>query len=1047
MSYPAPTSCCDKCEVAASAVQVVFWPPADASSNSSVGSNITGSINWNVTAAPVQSAASYGLVEDGFTFISPSVYVIYSSIQASASCVALFNSHIPIGSAYTAVTRAYEPNVLSSAICEAENMGAGIEYCISPVGDQDDPNYCFQGIDNGWRQINFSELYDPPPASHLLTRYQSCFPGHSINADFASMMFVKPQLAFPPDVTDIDPVWATWGGSTCTPVNLGVFDPPRVLQKATALAPVPTPATDPQAVKAPPSPAATLKSPLAAPTTQGVTGADPNSGVKANDPGSNDAGKATPTIAQSDPVATIVDPVDPSTVAQNEGSPATGNSGAVKAGSNTDSNSDPGAVVDPVNGSISEQNEASPTIENSDVVNPSSSPDSYSDSSSGNTNTNPVADGGDTAPADTEKQSGANTATSPGTNSGTDSGTENNDPSTAPITLLPQQTADTAKENSGTIGSNGKIGVTTGGTNGDSSGGTIGGTDGGTSNDSNGDTNGGTNSGANVGNSGGLDAANSGSTSGDTSGGNEGDSNGGTKIGTSGGSDGDGHANPAPIASVNSQPITKDASGNIVLSGSTLAPGSTAVFSGHTIANAPSAIVMDGSTYALSPTTPSPLPLLVNNQLLQMTNGRLEIGSQTLVPGTYTTINNHVVDYANPSQVIEDGVTHNLAPVFSSNPLVLNDNTLQRAANGGLITAGTTIAPGSTAAISGHVYSLAGSSSVIMDGNTYALPAATNAYQIQAATSSAPTPPSIVSGPLTLANGLVITAQPPTSSDTAQNYILPNGASLSAGGSTAVFSGTTYSALPSDAGIVAAGPSGSSTLVIPTLPPTATRSIYTAAGATFTPQATGFAIGGTTLTPGGQALTTGGIVVSLGPSGTFVMGSSTMILPSQSIFAAAGATFTAQADGFDVGTTSLTPGGAAYTTDGTVISLGTNAVLAIGSTTYDLGPQSVFTVDGQTFMAQPTGFMIGSQTVLPGSTGVDEGGETVSLGANGVLQLGSKTVTLASSTGLGGAIVFGLDGGSGSGSGVVFEGAAWRTGVCGLGILVGVLGTIGAVVL
>lgn len=65
--YPAPTGCCDKCGVAASAVQVVFWPPADAPSNSSGGTNSTGSSNWNVTAAPVQSASSYGVVEDGFT--------------------------------------------------------------------------------------------------------------------------------------------------------------------------------------------------------------------------------------------------------------------------------------------------------------------------------------------------------------------------------------------------------------------------------------------------------------------------------------------------------------------------------------------------------------------------------------------------------------------------------------------------------------------------------------------------------------------------------------------------------------------------------------------------------------------------------------------------------------------------------------------------------------------------------------------------------------------------------------------------------------------
>ena len=66
-SYIAPTSCCDKCEVVASAVQLVFWPPADAPSNASTGTNTTGPNNWNVTAAPVQSAASYGVVEDGFT--------------------------------------------------------------------------------------------------------------------------------------------------------------------------------------------------------------------------------------------------------------------------------------------------------------------------------------------------------------------------------------------------------------------------------------------------------------------------------------------------------------------------------------------------------------------------------------------------------------------------------------------------------------------------------------------------------------------------------------------------------------------------------------------------------------------------------------------------------------------------------------------------------------------------------------------------------------------------------------------------------------------
>ena len=65
--YPAPTSCCDKCEVAASAVQLVYWPPANAPSDSFKATNGTGSNGWNVTAAPVQSAASYGVVENGYT--------------------------------------------------------------------------------------------------------------------------------------------------------------------------------------------------------------------------------------------------------------------------------------------------------------------------------------------------------------------------------------------------------------------------------------------------------------------------------------------------------------------------------------------------------------------------------------------------------------------------------------------------------------------------------------------------------------------------------------------------------------------------------------------------------------------------------------------------------------------------------------------------------------------------------------------------------------------------------------------------------------------
>lgn len=105
--------------------------------------------------------------------ISPSVYVIYSSVRASASCVALVNSHIPIGSVHTAVTRAYEPNVLSTAICEALNMGAGIGYCISPVGEQVEPADCFQGIDTAGGKSIFQN-------STILRQHQTSLPDISL---------------------------------------------------------------------------------------------------------------------------------------------------------------------------------------------------------------------------------------------------------------------------------------------------------------------------------------------------------------------------------------------------------------------------------------------------------------------------------------------------------------------------------------------------------------------------------------------------------------------------------------------------------------------------------------------------------------------------------------------------------------------------------------------------------------------------------------------------------------------------------------------------
>ena len=103
--YTAPADCCDKCGIVGSAVRLLYWPPQTSSPASASGPPANYA---NVTAPPV-AAASSGFVSDGMTFVSPSVYVVYTDIKATASCVARVNSQIPLGPVHSLVTRAYAP--------------------------------------------------------------------------------------------------------------------------------------------------------------------------------------------------------------------------------------------------------------------------------------------------------------------------------------------------------------------------------------------------------------------------------------------------------------------------------------------------------------------------------------------------------------------------------------------------------------------------------------------------------------------------------------------------------------------------------------------------------------------------------------------------------------------------------------------------------------------------------------------------------------------------------------------------------------------------
>ena len=201
------------------------------------------------------------------------------------------------------------------------------------------------------------------------------------------------------------------------------------------------------------------------------------------------------------------------------------------------------------------------------------------------------------------------------------------------------------------------------------------------------------------------------------------------------------------LPSVEGHQVVQNPNGDVVVAGSTIAPGHHVIVAGHTISNAADHIAVDGNSQALPP-LPGPSPPLSDNQVVQVSDGHLQVGGQTLALGSQMTVSGHVINYANPSQAIVDGISFALLPLPTSNPLVIADQTIHRAPDGGLIIGSLTMAPSAQTTVSGHVYSLHGSSSVVVDGSsTYSLPPMENAYVVQDMAST--TPPNGSIGPMT----------------------------------------------------------------------------------------------------------------------------------------------------------------------------------------------------------------------------------------------------------------------------------------------------------
>ncbi|KAK5125646.1 hypothetical protein LTR85_011920 [Meristemomyces frigidus] len=390
------------------------------------------------------------------------------------------------------------------------------------------------------------------------------------------------------------------------------------------------------------------------------------------------------------------------------------------------------------------------------------------------------------------------------------------------------------------------------------------------------------------------------------------------------------------------------------------------------------------------------------------------IGSQTASPG-------------GPA-VSSEGTVYSALPSGSGVQVVANGqtSTVQRSA-------------GATGAVS-PVQATANDGSSVYVVGSQTLSSAGSAVTVAGTTYSA----------LSSGSGLVVAASGTTSTilqGSAHSVIIPGASGsayvvgsqpITAGGSAATVSGTTYSALPSDSGLVVAASGATSTILQSSargvVTPAASGSAYVADGQTITAGGSGATISGTTYSvlPSGSGVQ----IIAAGATSTLQQSTqdagfatlpggqviSTVALPvnTPASITIDGKAFAYQEQASSavvIGSATLSVGGPAVTESGETLSLvsqGSTAVLVVNGTSTTALPssgpaQQLVTLGGQIYTAYAAGssvVVIDGQTVLPGTAMVIDG-ETVSLSGTDLVVV-SGTVT--STEGLGGAIMSGLGG-------------------------------------
>ncbi|KAI7223390.1 hypothetical protein KC333_g556 [Hortaea werneckii] len=222
---PSCTLGCQTCAVTGNTVQVYYWPPSTATMVEN------GTMTARPSALPSSGNKSEPVIAvvDNTTLTSPTVYISYAKLYASNSCSGIgrtvHNTIIPLSSSAELSSLAYHVIDDSIGFRPGHWVGGSWKYVTKP--------------------FNYDDLQEPIPES-IYNQMPACqVRSHAwvtagVGGDFTCSPHVAyaPLIAIPPQVFDIDPAWAS-----CTGWYGGLYDPPKALQGATAVATpeVPTP--------------------------------------------------------------------------------------------------------------------------------------------------------------------------------------------------------------------------------------------------------------------------------------------------------------------------------------------------------------------------------------------------------------------------------------------------------------------------------------------------------------------------------------------------------------------------------------------------------------------------------------------------------------------------------------------------------------------------------------------------------------------------------------------------------------------------------------